>query len=322
MSTDESTIPFPVEKLKAETLRTIAKDLGVSPTGKKEDLLQRMRVSSASGWVPPPPTPVKKRVVEEGAEMTPSAAKKIKTPPSRSRPPTRSLTSRPVRNIPKPQPQPPNPARKKTSRSRPKPKKQKAGEADEEDAEGDVDTAAPVETAPSTFDEYLSSGSVEVFISTDDLLALVGGLPSLRPLTLWKSTSLFTQRNQNSSTRAHFWLIPADKADTIMNVAAFTEANKELLDKEKTRREERSQIKENGIQDSNETNILWYSLSISRNMQKDALAVKLIKAAVGGTTIVPLQDAVEETGSFWINGPSFASQSDAAELNHIVDGLF
>lgn len=46
MSTDDSTISFPVDKFKAETLRLMAKDLGVIPGGKKDELLERLRASS------------------------------------------------------------------------------------------------------------------------------------------------------------------------------------------------------------------------------------------------------------------------------------
>ncbi|KAF8578769.1 hypothetical protein K439DRAFT_1663549 [Ramaria rubella] len=351
MSNDESTIPFPLGMLRAETLRSVAKDLGVIPGGKKEELLHRLRASSASGWVTP-----SKRKSEAEIPVTPSAsAKKPRTPrtvpskatekPSPNRPSLRSAprskkatvtpksptrkNRRPAKGAPKAAPEPsPTP-----SLAPEDPIAENAPQQDASIPEQPKTKVAEGDSKPMSraFDDYLVSGSTNVFLTADDLLAMVGGLPTPAPLTLWKSTTVFSQRDRTPIERVEHWLVPANEADKIQNTTAFQEAYKDTLEKEGHLKAARLKGEEGNLNEKKEPDAegsvepektWWYAVSVSRNLSRGALAVKLIKGTVEDRRVVPSKDAVEEQGCFWLSGLAPASQDESDSLDHVVELLF
>ena len=216
------------------------------------------------------------------------------------------------------------------SPKRPEQEHSSDGEVSKEYAPGRVKRSDNTHHEPissqSVFDNDDNVVSTSGFITGDDLLAMVDGNPAPAVLVLWKGTASLAARDRTPIERVDPWLIP-HKDGNIQNVAAFKAAYGDVLDAERVRKSVNPNNK-GGASDVNDKDLAvvipekstkrLFEVSISRNTHKCALATKLIKGAIEGNRIVPTKEAKEE-GTFWLNEPTLASQSNMESLDHVVE---
>jgi hypothetical protein len=282
---------------------------------------------AASGWTTP-----SKRKGDEEASKPLSAGKKQKTlKPSKAV----EASSSPVRSSPR---RAPHRAAPETPVETPKVEETtKVEDSSEEKPQANVES----ESKQAVFDDYFVSGVTSVFITADDLIHM---LDDSKETPLWKATASFAQSDREARERIDHWLVPANEEASIQNVGAFREAFNELLEEEKRQKEARSETEKSGKKVDGEgakggadgmkaedgvskpregTGTWWYHISVSRNMSKGALAVKLIKGTVRSMDgVVPLGGAREEEGNFWLSDLKPASEKDAESLDEVVEQLF
>ena len=178
------------------------------------------------------------------------------------------------------------------------------------------------QSTPSVFDDYLTSGFTSVFITGDDLLTMVDEIPAPKVLPLWKVASRLTECDP-PSWRVDHWLIPANEGNKIQNLTTFKEIYKDVLEplRELKMATPISNGTSNGVDNKDATvsegpsKRRWFEVSVSRNLGNGALAVKLIKGTFKGEVIVPIKDAKEEDGTFWLSEPIAAKDDDSALLD-------